>query len=230
MTGVLYREAPGIPVLNLFADLPAFNPCASAYLIAAYVHEFPHDTVFLGVVDPGVGMATRQAIVVRADQRWFVGPDNGLFNVICKHSNDIRRWRITYRPQRLSASFHGRDLFAPVAARLAIGREVSGDPIEDTPQSWRSWSDDLCEVVYVDHFGNAMTGLRAHTLDRHDILILKNSEVRYARTFGEAESGQPFWYENANGLVEIALKEDSASDRLGLSPGLSFRIKSKTPT
>lgn len=229
MTAVLYREAPGVPVLNLFADLPTFNPHASAYLIAAYTHEFPPDSVFLCVVDPGVGTPARHPIVVRTEQHWFVGPDNGLFNVICKRTGDVRRWSITYRPQRLSASFHGRDLFAPVAASLAMGKAVPGEPIQDTQQPWRAWSEDLCEVVYVDHFGNAMTGLRAAKLNRHDILIIKGFEVSYARTFGEARSGHPFWYENANALVEIALKEDSASDRFGLSPGLSFRIKPRTP-
>jgi S-adenosylmethionine hydrolase len=229
MTSVLYREAPAIPVLNLFADLPAFNPRASAYLIAAYVDEFPPDSVFLGVVDPGVGTAARQPIVVRADQRWFVGPDNGLFNIICKRANDFRRWRVTYRPPRLSASFHGRDLFAPVAARLAMGHGVPGEPLADSSPPWHSWPDDLCEVVYVDHFGNAMTGLRAQVIDHHDVLILKGFEVSYARTFGEAPSGQPFWYENANGLVEIALKEDRASGRLGLAAGLSFNIKPREP-
>jgi S-adenosylmethionine hydrolase len=227
MTAVLHREAPGIPVLNLFADLPAFDSRAAAYLIAAYVDEFPPDSVFLGVVDPGVGTAARRAIVVRAGKRWFVGPDNGLFNVICRRASAVRRWRITYKPRRLSASFHGRDLFAPVAARLAIGKAVPGDPLASSPVPWHSWSDDLCEVVYVDHFGNALTGLRASELDTLDTLIVKGSEVGYARTFGEAVSGQPFWYENSNGLVEIALKEQSVSDRLGLSPGILFSVESK---
>jgi S-adenosylmethionine hydrolase len=213
----LFRKAPGIPVINLFADLPPFNPRAAAYLLAAYIDEFPKGSVFLCVVDPGVGSA-RRPLMVQADAYWFVGPDNGLVNVVAKRARQVRRWEITYSPRHLSSSFHGRDLFAPVAAQLAMGLPPPGKllPADD---AWYDWPDDLYEIVYLDHYGNAMTGVRACALARHVRLSVKGQALAYARTFSEARTGEPFWYENANGLVEIALKEASAASALGLRIG-----------
>ena len=115
---VLYDMAPGVPVIDLFADAPAGNPQASAYLLSAYSAWFPERTVFLCVVDPGVGGA-RPALVVEADGRQYVGPGNGLFELVRRRARETRTVEIDWRPERLSASFHGRDLFAPVAAMLA---------------------------------------------------------------------------------------------------------------
>ena len=224
VTAVLNRQAPGIPVVNLFADLPAFNTQASAYLMSAYVKEFPAGTVFLGVVDPGVGSA-RRPVVVEADGRWFVGPDNGLFNVVCKRAKVVRRWLITFRPSSLSASFHGRDLFAPVASLIANGNEVPGEPLNSSDQPWNSWPDDLFEVIYIDHYGNAMTGVRAAGVDHNRCLALKDWIIEYAYTFSEAVPNKPFWYENSNGLVELALREGSVSKALDLTVGNPFCVR-----
>lgn len=213
----LFREAPRVPIINLFADLPAFDPRAAAYLLAAYVDEFPEGTVFLCVVDPGVGSA-RRPLAVQADGRWFVGPDNGLLNVVSKRARLVRRWEISYVPQRLSESFHGRDLFAPVAAQLALGRSVPGNALSDDDLS-DDWPDDLYEVVYIDHYGNAMTGVRACVLEEGARLSVHGRELSFARTFSEARASEPFWYANANGLAEIALKEASAASQLGLRVG-----------
>ena len=118
MKAVLWRMAPGIPAVDLFADAPVGNPKASAYLLAAYAEWFAAGTVFLAVVDPGVG-GTRPPIILEADGRWYVGPGNGLFELVERRATSKRSWDIDWRPERLSASFHGRDLFAPVAAMLA---------------------------------------------------------------------------------------------------------------
>ncbi len=120
MKAVLHREAPGVPIVDLFADAPAGDPKAASYLLAAYDDWFGPGTVFLCVVDPGVGGA-RPALIVEADGRWYVGPGNGLFELVLRRAREARRWDIAWRPERLSASFHGRDLFAPVAAMLARG-------------------------------------------------------------------------------------------------------------
>ena len=118
---VLARAAPAVPVIDLFADLPAFRPQLAAYLLAAYGEAFVAGDVILAVVDPGVGGA-RAALAIEADGRWYVGPDNGLFEIVLRRAHAARCWRIEWRPAALSATFHGRDLFAPVAARLALGR------------------------------------------------------------------------------------------------------------
>ncbi len=214
----LLQDAPGVPVVNLFADLPPFNARAAAYLLAAYCEEFPPNSVFLCVVDPGVG-STRRPLIVRTDRHWFVGPDNGLLEIVARRARCVQRWEISYAPARLSASFHGRDLFAPVAAQLAMNKPAPGRPLPEAETRWQAWPDELFEIVYIDGYGNAMTGVRASAIDKRIRLVVKGQTLAYARTFSEAPAEQPFWYENANGLVEIALKESSAARVMALQIG-----------
>lgn len=218
MKAVLAREAPQVPVIDLFADAPSFDPHAAAYLLPAYVEVFPRDTVFLCVVDPGVG-SDRGAAVVRADGRWYVGPDNGLFNVVAGRACELRWWDIQWRPQRLSRSFHGRDLFAPVAARLAVAGEVSGLEVDPAQRLIPGWPPELAQIIYVDHYGNAMTGIRAGSLEEDTVLAVGRHRLTRAGTFSDVPVGEGLWYENANGLVEIAVNQGRAAERLGLSLG-----------
>src|SRR6266566_5076911 len=158
VSAVLHQAAPGIPVISLFADLPPGQPKPAAYLLAAYALWFPAGTVFLCVVDPGVGSA-RRALVAEAAGRFYVGPDNGLFEIVLRRAARPLLWEITWRPPALSASFHGRDLFAPVAARLARGEPPSAMAVPAaaaaqavTRQSatrQADWPDDLAEIVYI---------------------------------------------------------------------------------
>ena len=130
MHAVLTRLAPEIPVVELFSDAPAFDAKASAYLLAAYAEVFAKGDVFICVVDPGVG-GPRAPLVVEAGGRWYVGPDNGLLAMVARRAQATgapQAWEITWRPERLSASFHGRDLFAPVAAELARGTLLPSQP------------------------------------------------------------------------------------------------------
>jgi len=213
------RHAPGIPVLALMSDVTPLNPRAAAYLLAALSAEIPPGAVLLGVVDPGVGTESRQPVVMRAADRWFVGPGNGLFSAVAQQHPPTQAWRITWRPSRLSDSFHGRDLFAPVAAMLARGDEVPGEPMDPSGLGPRDWPDDLAEIIYLDGFGNAMTGMRASTLDPHQHLAVHAHRVSPARTFGDVAPGTAFWYANACGLAEIAVNQGSARELLGLSVG-----------
>ncbi len=222
MKAVLYRDAPGVPVVDLFADVPSHNVRAGAYLLPAYVEEFPQGTVLLCVVDPGVGTGNREPIALKLDGRWFVGPGNGLFALVAARAKQAKAWRITWRPAQLSASFHGRDLFAPVAARLARGEPVPGEPVQ--VDRGKDWPADLCEVIYIDHFGNAMTGQRANAVPRGMTLEVGGWLLLYAHTFGEVPDGEAFWYQNANGLVEIAVNRGRAADQLQLKPGTPVRF------
>src|SRR5690242_14160151 len=215
MKAVLAREAPAIPVIDLFADAPSRNPQASAYLLAAYVTGFPPGTVFLCVVDPGVGGA-RAPVVVEADGRLFVGPENGVFELVRRRASAVRIVEITWRPPHLSASFHGRDLFAPVAAMLARGAPPPGETRPPEFGRQLDWPDDLAEIVYIDHYGNAMTGLRAATLTSTTRLAVCDRVFERARTFSDLPPGTGFWYENSNGLAEIAVNQGWANLDLGL--------------
>ncbi len=220
---VLTRTAPGVPVIDLFVDAPAFDPQLSAYLLAAYSDPCMPGDVFLCVVDPEVGTG-RRPLVVHADGRWFVGPDNGIFELVRRRARDAHVWQIDWQPARLSATFHGRDLFAPVAARLARGEASPGVPLGPDSIARPSWPDELARVIYIDSYGNAMLGVRAKTLPRGTVLEVEEQTIQRQRTFADVPPGQAFWYQNSNGLVEIAVNRGRAADVLGLEIGSPVTI------
>ena len=202
-----------MPVIDALHDAPDFGIEPAAHLLFPLALEYPVHSVFLAVVDPGVG-GKRDAIVVEADGRRFVGPDNGLFSLLWHRGRHRRCWSIRWRPERLTSSFHGRDLFAPVAAGLAtripgkwLARKSAPDVLLD--------DEDLARVIYVDHYGNACTGLRHFKTSWK--LRVGSRTLPYAPTFEEAKG--PFWYENSMGLVEIAAPKESAARRLRLEIG-----------
>ena len=143
--------------------------------------------------------------------------------MVQRRAVDTRSWTIDWRPERLSASFHGRDLFAPVAAMLARGEPPPGHPRRDEADRRRDWPDDLGEIVYVDHFGNAMTGLRAAMLPAGARLAAAGRMLEGATTFSDRPPGTAFWYENSNGLAEIAVNRGRA-DEFGFAIGSPVEI------
>lgn len=224
---VLEREAPGVAVIDLCADAPAFDPQSAAYLLSAWAPAFPAGAIFIAVVDPGVG-GPRAPLVVEADGRWYLGPDNGIFAMVIRRAKAPRVWEITWRPERLSASFHGRDLFAPVAGRMARGSAPPGRLRSQGPDPaapGADWPDDLARIVYIDHFGNAVTGLRARILAPEARLTVAGHRLGRARSFRDLPPGAPFWYENANGLAEIAVNRGHAARDLGLAVGTEVAVQ-----
>lgn len=215
MQAVLHQQAPAVPIISLFDDLPCWDIRAAAYLLPAYVSEFPLDTVFLVVVDPGVGGDSREPVIARIDGRWFVGPGNGIFHILARRARSVRFWRIDWQPERLSASFHGRDLFAPIAARLAGGWAPDSNEINE-PQVDGEWPEDLVQILYIDHFGNAISGLRANQLQPKRQIKVGGHLINFARTFSDVPKGEVFWYENANGLLEISVNCGRAADLAGI--------------
>ncbi|MCR6632009.1 MAG: SAM-dependent chlorinase/fluorinase [Magnetospirillum sp.] len=219
MKGRLLTLAPATAVIDLMHDAPAFDPRSAAYLLAALVPEWPADMVVMAVVDPGVGGA-RRPLVAEIDGRWFVGPDNGLFELLWRRAIQARAWTVTWRPQRLSASFHGRDLFAPVAARLAQGETPEAIGAEAAePLRFPQWPEDWAAIIYADAYGNAMTGLRASIVAADATVQVAGQQLHRANTFADRPKGSAFWYENSIGLVEIAVSEGRACDVLGLELG-----------
>lgn len=227
MKAALARGAPGVPVIDLLADAPSFSPKPAAYLLAALAAEFPPPAVFLCVVDPGVG-TDRRPIVVNADGRRFVGPDNGLFELVRRRAEMVEAAEIRWRPQCLSASFHGRDLFAPVAARLAsLGWDATVQapdftPLDSAEIARPDWPDDWEAAVYVDHYGNVMSGVRAAARGGDASWRVGGRRLPRARTFGEVGAGAGLVYENSCGLLEIAVNGGSAAAVFGLKPGDSL--------
>jgi S-adenosylmethionine hydrolase len=179
--------------------------------------------VLLAVVDPGVG-GPRAAVVLEAGGRWYVGPDNGLFELVARRAGQARCWEIVERPPGMSASFHGRDLFAPAAGRLARGEMPGGFTRPCSLGRRPDWPDDLAQIVYIDHYGNAMTGLRASVLPIGARLSAADRVVSRARTFSDVPEGDAFWYENSNGLAEIAVNFGRADHALGIGLGTEVTI------
>jgi S-adenosylmethionine hydrolase len=225
VTAVLNQGAPEMPIISLFADAPSERPKPAAYLLAAYGAWFPAGTVLLCVVDPGVG-SDRRAVVVEAEGRIYVGPDNGLFDIVIRRASGAQMWEIIWHPGPLSPSFHGRDLFAPVAARLATGAPITelAQPAADESVK-RAWPDDLAEIVYIDHYGNALTGLRGALLSPKARLGVSGLSLRRAATFSAVKPGAAFWYINSNGLAEIAVNAGRADTTLGLTIGSAIAIE-----
>ncbi len=215
---VLAESAPGVPVIDLLHDVPRHDVRAGAYLLPGLLSPFPASTVFLCVVDPGVG-GTRRAVAVHADGRWFVGPDNGLFHVLARRAEHLDCYEILWRPAHLSSTFHGRDLFAPVAAGLTRGALPESRPASLAAPDGETWPDDLPEVIYIDGFGNAVTGLLAGHAEAGRVVRVRGQTLRYAATFSAVAPGKAFWYHNSSDLVGIAVNEGSAADALGLQLG-----------
>lgn len=219
---VLHQQAPELTVISLFNDIPRQNAKAAAYLLAACVEEFPAGTIFFAVVDPGVGSFVDDPVILKIDDHYFVGPDNGLFDMVMRRARQSSCHRISWKPERLSNTFHGRDLYAPVCSMLANGEQVPGEKIHWEDR--HNWPDDLPEVIYIDGFGNCMTGMRKSFLKKHAVIHINQQEIKYAETFSGVSAGEIFWYFNSLGLVELAVNKGSAADYLQIKTGQTLKI------
>lgn len=214
----LHQRASKVPVLDLLHDAPAFSVKAGAHLLAAFAGRIPEGSVTLAVVDPGVG-GLRDPVAVVADGRWYVGPDNGLISVVAARAAKVEVFSIGWRPEDLSVSFHGRDLFAPVAGMIASGGRKAAKLKKKAQLAVKFGAEDLTEVIYVDHYGNLVTGLRAGAVPRERAFVVNGRQIPYARVFSRVTAGEVFWYENSLGLVEIAANSASAQQKLGSAQG-----------
>ncbi len=217
MRAAIARHAPQLPVIDLCHDLAPFDSRSAAYLLAALVPWLPPAALVVGVVDPGVG-SMRKAVVLHADGRRFIGPDNGLFSQVARQAQRVHWQELLWRPSALSTSFHGRDLFAPAAAQLAQGVTSMTGELTQAPIG-ADWPQDLTQIVYVDRYGNAMTGIRACCLQPKQRIKAGGRLLSHAHTFSAVPVGTAFWYENANGLIELAVNQGRADEMLGLTCG-----------
>jgi len=215
------------PVIDLMHNAPNLNPQASAYLLAALVDQLPTESIVMAVVDPGVG-SERAPIMARVDQRWFVGPDNGLLSIVMRRSSHCACHRIDWRPDVLSNTFHGRDLFAPVTAMLSRGQLPKNAP-GFPPWDARDWPDELLQIIHIDHYGNAVTGIKGSAIAESSVLQINGWNLARQVNFAAVSPGQSFWYTNSIGLVEIAANQASAAQTLGLTTGMTFAVATKDP-
>lgn len=215
MNAAILTVSPDSPVIGLMHDAPAMRPDLAAYLLPACCRALPRGSIVVAVVDPGVG-GERAALQVESDGLTFVGPDNGLLSRLPRIATVAR---IDWRPQALSASFHGRDLFAPAAARLAAGMPLPASPLRPIEMHGADWPAQAERVVYVDGYGNCMTGIVAENVGRDRRLRISGRVIGHAETFCRVPARGLFWYGNSQGLVEIAANGASAAHLLSLAPG-----------
>lgn len=227
MESVLLEINPSLRVVKLMSDAPFANPRASAYLLAALVRYLPDNAIAVAVVDPGVG-SRRKALCMNADNRWFLGPDNGLLSVVAKDARNIALYEIEApAPGSVSSSFHGRDLFAPAASAIACGQMPKGPAMREEQIVGVGWERNLNEIIYIDGFGNAMTGMRAASVADVSGLEIREQHIPRATTFSSVASGDCFCYENSLGLIEIAVNRGNAAKALGLKVGDAVSIPRK---
>lgn len=213
MKGVIAGLAPGLTVIDLCHAVPPQDVARGADLLADSWRWFPEGTVFVGVVDPGVG-TRRRALVGRIDGRWFIGPDNGLASRI-PGAADLRALPDAWGLPTRSATFHGRDLFAPAGARLAAGlvRFDDAAPIHDAV---RLPPDPAGTVRAFDHFGNALTNLPGRS---DGTVRWRGREVPVVRTYGDAAPGTLVALTGSDGRLELAVVDGSARAAHGVAVG-----------
>jgi len=214
----LLRHCPEARVINLMADAPACAPRPAAYLLGALLPWLAEEALVVAVVDPGVG-GGRRPLLLELGKRRFIGPDNGLFARLLRESGEVCAWEVDARSFVLSSSFHGRDLFAPVAGMLLRGEAPGLKPLSVNQLVGHDWPAELEEVIYIDGFGNAITGLQAPPEGSRTRLRVGELILDRADTFSDVPEGTPFWYGNSLGLVEIAVNRGRADRLPGLGVG-----------
>ncbi|MCI4346391.1 MAG: SAM-dependent chlorinase/fluorinase [Thermoplasmata archaeon] len=230
--GVLCSSLPPGSVVDLAHDLPAGNILSSAFLLHSMARRFPAGSVHLAVVDPGVG-GERAPVAVRCrDGTQLVGPDNGLLSLLAEELGVEKAVRLRpITPDRVGATFDGRDLFAPVAARLA-----SGEPLERfgtphtlqrlaLPRALRRGGVASGAILWVDPFGNLITNLPSNWVppEARTVLISVGRSppraVRVAPVYENLAAGELGLLPSSFGSLELAVRDDSASNRLGATGG-----------
>jgi S-adenosylmethionine hydrolase len=231
MKGVLLSLAPGVTLVDLTHELAPGDVASAAYVVSRAWHRFPPGTVHLAVVDPGVGTA-RAALAFATRGHFFVGPDNGLWSGVM-HGAPVEAVTLA-TPPLAAPTFHGRDLFAPVAARLALGEPLAtlGAPYGGIPRRVSGAVPRhegklvVGEVIYVDRYGNLVTNLTPEFVPPYAVLEAESLVIGPLRTtFGDVASGGILAYIGSGGQVEIAVRDGSAARRLGLGVGGRVRAR-----
>jgi S-adenosylmethionine hydrolase len=238
LKGVIAGIAPGVPVIDITHDVPPFAIHQAAFLLEQSWRYFPKGTIHVAIVDPGVG-SERRPLLVEAGGHTFVGPDNGLFSFLlamdkskARHLNQPRYWL-----PNPSSTFHGRDIFAPVAAHLAIGIKPASlgklitDPMRSpallpTRLSRRTYTG---TVLHQDRFGNLITNFResefATLRNRPFSMNVGLSEVElFATTYAHCPPGELCVIAGSSGFYEVSIANDSAARRTGLAPGSPIEL------
>ncbi len=246
MKGAILSVNPNVAIIDITHEIAAHDLETAAFTLVAAFDAFPSGTIHLVVVDPGVG-SSRRPIVVDACGHFFVGPDNGVFSHIYQRAKDHRVFQLTneeYFRLDVSATFHGRDVFAPVAAALTLGVSVEsfGPKVADAvrlklPAPIRLDQTHLeAAIINIDRFGNCVTNItREHlsdeALQKGITLLVNGREVSAFRRFYSEESGpqdRPFIIWGSAGFLEISINRSSAARFLDAQSGQKIFVNRQT--
>ncbi len=221
--GEILKINKKVLIVDITHKLVPYNIHSAAFVLRSVYRNFPTGTIHLVVIDPGVG-SERKPIIVESAGYYFVGPDNGVFSYV--YNKDSKVFKIKQR-KRLSSTFHARDIFGPVAARLSKGSspEVLGMMIKDYvkfefPKIKKIKRGIQGEVIYIDHFGNLITNIPNST-DVKELYILKR-KVLVKKFYGEGKMDEIICLKGSSGYYEIARNEGNAQDILGTSVGIEI--------
>jgi hypothetical protein len=228
MKGVLLTAAPGATLVDVTHQVLPGDVAAGRYMLSRTWWRFPPGTVHLVVVDPGVG-SSRRAIAVRHAEHCFVAPDNGILTPVLADATVVD----LPVPADASPTFHGRDLFAPAAARLALGAAITtlGLPVTDPilmPASAPAEKGPFMfgTVVHVDRFGTLITDVPAPLLDGVSVVLVGGEvPVPIGRTFADVGSGELIAMVGSGGTLEIAARDRSAARLIGVGAGAEVRFR-----
>ncbi len=239
MKGVILCRIHDARIVDLAHDIPAQWPPEAGFWVSRSYRWFPPGTVHLAIVDPGVG-TERNILVVDYDDHVFLAPDNGLLSQLLDSADNAAVYRLD--PDRLgslelpapSATFHGRDIFAPVAAELAAGRVTVpdiGEPVQEWVPSWLDEPETSPGrvsgvVVTVDTFGNLISNIDARLIESFSepVAHIGGHQVAMLSTYGRARPGDLLALINSFGVVEVAKAEGSAAEGLGAARGAPLVI------
>lgn len=225
--GVLASEAPAALLVDIAHDIPPHDIDFGRLTVTRYWRRFPRGTVHLAVVDPDVGMQARAAIAVASDGQFLVGPDNGLLSHALLQPG-AQVVKLTESPAA-SPTFHARDVFAPAAARLACGAQITSvgafghDPVVLlTPEpELDATGAAIGQVIAIDRFGNAITNLMAARATR---VHIGGRVLKLVRTYGHLDPGEAGALIGSAGYVEVVVGQGSAAKVLGLTKGTAVRL------
>ena len=242
MKAVVLSICPSARIIDISHLVEKFNIRMGAFLLASAAASFPAGTVHVAVVDPGVGSA-RRPIVVETERSLFVGPDNGLLIPAAQAEQILHVYHVTDHSMmrdEVFATFHGRDIFAPVAAHLACGTSEKRCGVEIMDYMRPFYAEPrfhgktvLCEVFYVDGFGNIVTNLprrrlaelNIETSEKVKILMgRKRVSVRRVSTYSDLRENEFGLLIGSHGFLEIACREKSAAKRVGARIGMAVRF------
>lgn len=245
MKGRILGRFPEAKIVDLTHEIVVHWPAEAGFWLARSFEYFPPGTVHIAVVDPGVG-TSREIVAVIAHGHFFLAPDNGLLAPIVGRHPDATVVRVNTASllarlgvTRPSATFHGRDIFAPIGAEVAAGRctpDSLGEVI-DKDKLVPSWVDEPTSepssvsgvVITIDHFGNLITNIDATLIERFRLPLVHagNHAFSLLRTYGDTRPGEYLALVNSFGVVEIARAEQSAAEGLGLSRGAPVVVRDR---